>query len=491
VSEKPKDDLEGDEEQAGSDAKTTRRQFLQTTVGAVAVLTGCGGVMGGGDDAGRDPSDGGGTTDPDAGPPDGGPPPTPVVPPEATAEVAMFGIGISSGDVTTEAAIVATRYDGSGSLGVTAWEMDGETYVRQFGEFPLTPAEGGFAHHEFTGLAAGRHYRYAFFEMDGDTRTGRSAIGRFRAAIAADSMEPLILGAVSCTSNSRAKTTLERAGERDDLAVLLMLGDTTYNDGSSSLAEYRESWDESLSSPGWIAVRRATSVLATWDDHEVTNDYDPEERDLAIPMQTFFEHLPLRRDVTANNRVWKSMRWGLTVEIFVLDCRTERLPSTRGDSDTYISPSQMEWLKAGLLSSPCTFKIIANSVPISNFPFAFDVTLSDRWEGYPTQRTEILSFIDDNEVNGVLWVSGDFHFASFGNVAPEGSPGAAQREVLAGPGAQTANPAYLILPNEQFQWSSGENNYTTFELLPAERRIVVQWHNADGEVIQSSQVDFA
>lgn len=478
--------------------KTTRRRFLETTaVASVGILAGCGGPAGV-LDAASDP-DGGISGDAgfDAGSPDAqtardGGAERPVVPPEPTPEVDAFGVGVSSGDVTTTAAIVAARYDGSTALAVAAWEMDGETYVRQLGEFEVAPADGGFTHYELTGLSPGRHYRYAFFEMDGTNRVGRSAIGRFRAAIAADVMETLTIGAVSCTSNGRAKTTLERAGERDDIAVFLMLGDTTYNDGASTLAEYRAKWNESLSSPGWLATRRSTSVLATWDDHEVDNDYDPEGLDLAIPTQTLFEHLPLRRDPVAPNRVWKSMRWGRTVEIFILDCRTERRPSTRGTTDEYLSRAQMDWLKAGLTASPCMFKLIANSVPISDFPGVFDFPTArrDRWEAYPVQREEILRFIDDNAISGVLWVSGDFHFASIGKVGPSGQVGEGQTEVLAGPGAQIGNIAGLGLPREQFPWTSTTNNYTTFELLPADRRIRVYWHDGDGSVIHTAEVDY-
>jgi alkaline phosphatase D len=486
-----------DQSRGGQSGRTTRRRFLETTAaGAIGLVVGCGGGVDGADGgAGLDGARADDAGGPDGAPPDAGPADAgvvrPVVPPDDTPEVASFGIGVSSGDVTPRAAIVAARYDGLAPLAVAAWEMDGERYVRQFGEFEVAPADGGFVHYELTGLSAGRHYRYAFFEMEGTTRVGRSAIGAFRAAIAPDSTERLTVGAVSCTSNTRAKTTLERAGERSDIALFLLLGDTTYNDGASTLAQYRAKWAESLSSPGWLATRRSTSVLATWDDHEVDNDYNPEGADLSNPTRTFFEHLPLRRDAAAPDRLWKSMRWGRTVEFFVLDCRSERLPSTRGTTDQYISRAQMDWLKGALMASPCVFKLIANSVPISDFPTAFDLPSfqRDRWEGYPRQREEILRFIDDNAINGVLWISGDFHFASIGKVARSGV-GANQTEVLAGPGAQSGNVAGLSLPREQFPWSSTTNNYTSFELIPSERRIRVYWHDGGGSVIHTAEVDY-
>jgi alkaline phosphatase D len=229
-------------------------------------------------------------------------------------------------------------------------------------------------------------------------------------------------------------------------------------------------------------VRRATSVLATWDDHEVDNNFDPETRDLTNPKQVFFESLPLRRVDGAPDRIWRSARWGLTAEIFVLDCRGERRPS----ADEYLSRAQMDWLKAGLMSSPCTFKLIMNSVPIADFPFPSE---DDRWEGYPAQRTEILSFIDDQAIGGVLWIAGDFHLACIGSVSRDG-PGSTQTEVLAGPGAQVGNPGAWVLGEPQFQWASTTNNYTTFELDPSRPRIRVLWHDGDGSVIQTSEINY-
>jgi len=475
----------------------TRRRFLaSTTVATVGLAAGCGG---GGTDADAGRADAGGETDggasdggvadagaQDAGAEDAGAP-EPVVPPEDTDEASTFGLGVSSGDVLPTAAILWTRYDGSMPLRAVAWEVDASgTYLRQLPSMDVTPADGGYVHVEVTGLNPAARHRYAFFEMDGETRVGRSPIGRFRAALAETSMEPLIIAGVSCTSNGRAKSTLERAGAREDLDLLLMTGDATYNDGAASVGEYRDKWDESMASAGWRAVRQGTSVLATWDDHEVDNNFNPESDDTTNARQTFFEHLPLRRDGSEPDRIWKRMRWGLTAEIFVLDCRGERQPSTRGDADVYISRAQMDWLKNGLRDSPCVFKLIVNSVPIGDMPFPAE---NDRWEGYPTQREEILRFIDDEPITGVLWVAGDFHFASIGRVSGSGF-GSTQTEILVGPGAQTGNPASFLLRGPQFDWSSMTNNYTTMELDPARSLIRVQWVDDDASVIQSSEINY-
>src|SRR5262249_19006784 len=143
-----------------------------------------------------------------------------------------------------------------------------------------------------------------------------------------------------------------------------------------------------------------------------------------------------------------------TAEIFVLDCRGEREPSSilLGNGDHYISPEQMDWLKTGLLQSPARFKLILNSVPISMFPFS--IVNFDGWVRYPANRDEILSFIDDNTIPGVVWVAGDHHFASSGRISALGA-GSSQLEVLVGPGAQQSSPLVDSLFGSQWDFKSG------------------------------------
>jgi len=379
--------------------------------------------------------------------------------------------------------VLWTRYQGAFPLEVAVWEMaaDGETYLREVWARPVAPAPGGYAHIEVTGLAPGARHRFAFFELQGTLRSARSLVGRFRAALPEDAELPLVVGACSCTENGRGFAPLERAAERDDLDLFVLLGDTTYNDSATTLDEYRALWAENLGTPGYRGVRAGTSLLATWDDHEVANDWDAESVDparRAAATQALFEHLPLRRSPGAPDRLWRSARWGRTLEVFVLDCRGERRPS----QELYVSREQLDWLKAGLAASPAVFKIIANSVPIGDFPLPFDAARNDRWEGYPAQRDEILGHIHDGGITGVIWLSGDFHLACMGRLAESGV-GSTQLEVLAGPGAKAGNPLWTVLFSPPFDWASGTNNYTALHLDPARREVRVVFTAGDGAVI--------
>lgn len=470
---------------------SSRRRFLEGTAASIAagLLGGCGGKAGSAG-AGSLPADAAAPRPdaaspppprPDAAPADAAPDAGPVEPPEDVAESDAFPLGVASGDPSDGRAVVWARYAGDRPLLLVAWEMRGDAYARQIASLDVRPADGGFVHAELEGLAAGARHRYAFFELDGSRRLARSPVGAFRAALAPSALEPLVLGAVSCTTINRAPfRTLERAAMRD-LDLFLLCGDTAYCDGAITLPEYRDKWAEHLATAGYRALRARTAVAATWDDHEVENNFDPETLDpgqLAAARQAFFENLPVRRDPVEPTRIWRRLRWGRTLDLFVLDSRSERRPSTRDTPEAeYLSRAQLDWLMRGLQQSTAAFKLIVNSVPIANYPGVFDVQARDRWEGYPAQRRALLAFIDDLRIPGVLWVSGDFHLAAMGRVATEG-PGAGAIEILAGPGAQLGNVLAPTLQPPQFDWASAESNYTTLALDPATRAVTVRYHDA-------------
>ena len=402
---------------------------------------------------------------------------------ERLPESQAFPQGIASGDVLPTAAILWARYAGDAALEVAVWEThaDGE---RLHDRARVDPADGGFAHYDVQGLTPGAWYRYAFL-TDDDGDLARSDFGTFRAAIADDALEAVVFGAGSCTRNGGRFPALLRVGDAQPLDLYLLLGDTTYADGARTREQYRGKWAENLETAAYQRLRSRTSVTATWDDHEVDNNWDPEEigaDHLTAAREAFFEHLPTRRDPLAPDRIWRSFRWGRTAEFFVLDCRGERLPSTRDDDDAqYISPAQMDWLQTGLRESDAAFKIIVNSVPMGDFPtFGID---DDRWSGYAAQREALLVFLDVEAIPGVFVISGDFHLASMGRLTADG-PGSDVPEFLVGPGEQFPNPLALLLPGApNIDWSIAVNNHATFALDPMTSEVDVVYYDSAGRVL--------
>ena len=78
---------------------------------------------------------------------------------------------------------------------------------------------------------------------------------------------------------------------------------------------------------------------------------------------------------------------------------------------------QLQWLEEGLLSSTARWKIIFTSVninPTTNFP--------DGWAGYQTEWNFLKSFINANNIQGVVFISGDLHAGGIDNGTNAGFP---------------------------------------------------------------------
>jgi len=401
------------------------------------------------------------------------------------ASASDFPIGVAATDPVVGGVLCSTRYAGLGPLELVVWRLDGAgpdgiLVVRQ----TVVPAEGGFVQVEVDGLEPGLEHRYTFVVTD-----RKAPVGRFRAAPAAAARPVVVLGASSCAKwDFRPFDVLARAAEAD-LDLFLLLGDTTYADEATTLTAYRANWARNLGTSEYRALRLSTTCAATWDDHEVANNWSPETIDparLSAARQAFFEHMAPRPDPAAPWRIWRSFRWGQTLEVFILDCRGERRPSTRATAAAeYISEAQLAWLGEALAASTAVFKLIVSSVPITRWPLLYPGE-ADRWEGYPAQRARVLELT--RGVSGVFWLAGDFHFGAVAHLDPPGGAYAAEVEVLLGPIAHL-NPGLAIVQAlgspEQFLFLSGERNFGRFTLDPTTDppRLTVELIGTDGRVL--------
>ena len=264
-------------------------------------------------------------------------------------------------------------------------------------------------------------------------------------------------------------------------------GDHVYCDAGTdavTLAQYRAKYAEAWGTSGMSGLHGSAGMVLTWDDHEFVNDWNPETINptrVTTAQKAFFEHRAVRRDAASPNRVWRSLVWGKTLEVLVLDVRSERKPSTRLAANAqFVSPAQMTWLKDRLAKSTAVFKLIVTSVPITNFPPAA-AGASDKWEGYPAQREEILDFIATGNLKGVWWLSGDLHFGSVGGIGASG-PRLMMHEVLMGPGGTTARN--VDLPAAQFDKLIDEKNYTVFRADPIKKELTVEFIGANGSIFK-------
>src|SRR3990172_1024346 len=93
-----------------------------------------------------------------------------------------FPLGLASGDVTSDSAILWTRYTGTNNVLLKVWQKDGENF-KEVLSLDAKRGEGGYVHVDVTNLAAFTPHQFAFLEVADSLRSlGRTPLGNFKTA---------------------------------------------------------------------------------------------------------------------------------------------------------------------------------------------------------------------------------------------------------------------------------------------------------------------
>jgi alkaline phosphatase D len=198
---------------------------------------------------------------------------------------------------------------------------------------------------------------------------------------------------------------------RHPLAMLL-LGDNVYIDLPQEAGPlHRYTYYQRQSRPEFRRLTQATPVFSIWDDHDAAVDdvwlgpYRDKPRWKPSMLQLYKENW---NNPGYGNPQWPGcwFRFALgPVDFFMLDCRYYRT-NPFGDDRTILGPVQKAWLKNGLMESKADFKVIVSSVSWSS---AAKPGSRDTWDGFPEEREEIFSWIEQHRIEGVVLLSGDRH----------------------------------------------------------------------------------
>jgi 3-phytase/alkaline phosphatase D len=239
---------------------------------------------------------------------------------------------------------------------------------------------------------------------------------------------------------------------------------------------------------------RTTSIFATIDDHELVDNFaggaapgeSPDAPDIGSSpdplftdpvdfvndtqayenaLQAFQEYHPINNEfygdtgdprTAEERRLYRYRTFGSDAALFILDTRSFRdaqidpynpddpaditrfLMEAFDPTRTLLGQAQLEMLKADLLEAKdagIRWKFIAVPEPIQNFGPA---TAEDRFEGYAAERTELLKFIDDNNIENVVFFAADFHGTIVNNLTYQLTPDGEQIptgafEIVTGP----------------------------------------------------------
>lgn len=329
-------------------------------------------------------------------------------------------------------------------------------------------------------LEAGRTYYYEVRDAAGLRETGR-----FRTAPRHDSRAGLRFGVTGDARGDVMPFGSLSNVESEALDFLVLLGDTIYADVESpalpgvtqarTLDEFRAKHAEVYGAVNGVNglgdARRSTAVLATIDDHEVTNDFAggaaPSTDPRFDPTGSFINDTNLYRNglraflefnpliprfygptsdarTAFQPKLYRAQRYGLDAALFLLDARSFRdrelpganptdpasvlnfLVSAFDPSRTLLGRAQVNELKQDLLeaqSAGVVWKFVIVPEPIQNLGV---LAASDRFEGYAAERTELLSFITTNAIRNVVFVSADIHGTLVNDVSFQAGPGQPQ-----------------------------------------------------------------
>lgn len=403
--------------------------------------------------------------------------PAPLGPYDApgTEDGALFPAGIIIGDARPDGALASVLTD-EATVSLVVLEATATAW-NEVARFDDLASSDGSAQARVSGLKADTRYSAVAYAASGERRT---AVTAFRTALAADASRVIRFGATSCLGGNLPWTNLSHVAARE-LDFFCLLGDTIYADGYTD-GEIPGLWRTALAVQGLRDVTTRTSVVATWDDHEVTNNWSYATAGMEARVEAARAALHAALPIDAGQGplgIYRKLSWGQTLDLFVLDSRGERRDGN------YLSVEQMEWFKRALSESTARFKIVLNSVPMTDLADLIgDLEATDRWQGYPVQRTEILEHIAGEAITGVLWLSGDFHLGAIGKVDVTGGPAAQQFEILCGPSGSDINPGIgFINPNERIPIIIGEHNAVWFEADPDAGTVHVVVINDDDAVI--------
>ncbi len=237
----------------------------------------------------------------------------------------------------------------------------------------------------------------------------------------------------------------------------LFLGDTIYGDDAcpsppnapggdftaSTLDQYRAKHRYQRGAGALQRLLATVPVSVIWDDHEVRNNFaGPFDPQMPLGRQALLEYWPIRTPADDPYRLYRRVRYGADVELFILDTRQYR--SRNADRDgpgkTMLGEAQRAWLLDGLRRSTATWKIIATSVPLS-IPKGGPETVpgNDGWAGGPdgtgfeTEMSTIVEAILAQPIKNVVWIATDVHFAQVNAYDPNSDGVPDFHEFVAGP----------------------------------------------------------
>lgn len=243
----------------------------------------------------------------------------------------------------------------------------------------------------------------------------------------------------SCAEETKPQPVLDLVVKhRPD--IFIYLGDNIYGD-TQDMNVLRAKYDSLAAKPEFQRLKKNVKLFATWDDHDYgwndSGKYYPYKKESKEIFLDFFDE-PKNSSRRNHEGVYTSYLFegnGRRIQLILLDNRTFRsdLRIYRGElshQDKYFYPldyfpqeiedstllgaEQWKWLEDEL-KKPADLRLIGSG---SQFGITFNGY--EAWANFPHEQKRFLELIKKTRASGVLFLSGDVHYAEISKLESAG-----------------------------------------------------------------------
>ncbi len=291
----------------------------------------------------------------------------------------------------------------------------------------------------------------------------------------------------SCAAASSGASTRENIFPQmatEDAEFMLWLGDMVYLPYDlDTLIAYDTYMRYSTQSPKRNQLFQSFFHFGMWDDHDYSyNNATADYSDKAYTASLFKYWLPNPNyeHPGKTGGIYHSYKYR-DVEFFNTDVRYYK---TYND---HLGQEQLDWLKQRLLQSNATFKFIQVGTPVLERKIDDSNTETTMWQ--TGERAELFEFIYDNNIEGVIFLTGDLHRSHFVKYNPGCNSTYPFYEFMSSPLTSGQSGAHTVYSGVFYE--SNAHSYGKISVTgPAGNRSVrLEQRNVSGTVLGSFSIN--